>query len=254
MQRGRRRKADPGSLYAFAHQFYWDFRRLDEGSFRWRHDRKKFERLAAEAEADMQLSDEQKTRARETTEEEIRLGHLSEDKREERIREIEEAQLSATREWLGYLVAGDALKKLRIPGEPQVVDALLNADSPDQVRQICDDAFITVDREVKPGVTREIKVRNWPISSGSVLPMYLSQYAADFIAAMTARRFPKSTQRPSSRLKQLWFLSRALAGALFGITARTAVNLVGSLRPEEMFHESRDGKPARRQRKTKLKR
>jgi hypothetical protein len=249
MGRGRPRKADPGSLYAFAHQFYWDFRQLDKGSIRWWRDQKKFEKLAAEAEADIQLSDEEKARAREATEEEIRLGRLSEDKRDERIRDMERAQLSATREWLRFTAAQDALKELKIPGEPQVVDALLNAETPDQVRQICVDAWVTIEREVQPGVVREITVRNWPISSGSVLPMYLSKYASEFIAARKDRRFPQSARRPSTRLKQLWFLSRALAGALYGIQTRTAVNLVGSKRPEQVFEESGAARPARGKRR-----
>ena len=246
MPAGKPRKANPETLYVFAHQFYWDFRRLDEGSFRWWHDRKKFERLAAEAETDNQLSDEQEARAREVTEEEIRLGRLREDRRDDRIRDIEKSQRSVTREWLRFCAAEEARTKLRIPGEPEVIDALLKAETPAQVRQICDDARITVEREVQPGVRRKTTMPNWPISSGSVLPRYLSEYASEFIAARKDRRFPKSTQRPSTRLKQLWFLSRSLAGALFGVRTRTAVNLVGSNRPEQVFEESGAARPARR--------
>ena len=86
---------------------------------------------------------------------------------------------------------------------------------------------------------------NWPIAAGSVLPMYLSQHAAEFIAAKHDKRFPLS-DRPTSQLKQLWFLSRALAAALYGVKLRTAINLVGSKRPEEVFEESRAAKPLRK--------
>ncbi len=126
--------------------------------------------------------------------------------------------------------------------------------TPEQVRQLCKDAFMTRMLEVQPGVSKEVEVSAWPISAGSVLPTYLSQYAEQFVAALRDPRFPHCdvSTRPSTRLKQFWFLSRALAGALFGVTTRTAINLVGSMRPEEMFHESRDGKPARRRMRKRI--
>jgi hypothetical protein len=64
-------------------------------------------------------------------------------------------------------------------------------------------------------------------------------------------RFPRCDVklRPTNRLKQFWFLSRALAGAAFGYRTRTSINLVGSLRPEQTFEESHAAKPVRRQRK-----
>lgn len=79
--------------------------------------------------------------------------------------------------------------------------------------------------------------------SGLAVQVPLGQYACEFIAARKDTRFLRSTDRPTSRLKQLWFLSRALAGALYGVGTRTAMNLVGSMRPEQMFEESREGKP-----------
>jgi hypothetical protein len=105
---------------------------------------------------------------------------------------------------------------------------------------------VKVERE--QGRVEILDLPAWPISMGSVLPMYLTKHAVEFIAAKKDRRFPRSG-RPSSRLKQLWFLSRALAGAIFGMKTRTAINIVGSKRPEQVFEESRAAKPLRRKRK-----
>jgi hypothetical protein len=105
--------------------------------------------------------------------------------------------------------------------------------------------------EIEPGVFREVNdYPAWPIPAGSTLPTYLSEYAEQYIAALHDRRFPRcdTATRPTNRLKQFWFLSHALAGALYGVTTRTAMNLVGSLRPEEIFQVSRDAKPKRRRR------
>ncbi len=77
MTAGRPRRADPGTLYAFAHQFYFDFRRLAEGSFRWRLDKKKYDQLAAEADK-VQLSDDQKSHLRKYVEQEILAGRVKE--------------------------------------------------------------------------------------------------------------------------------------------------------------------------------
>ncbi len=255
MSAGRPRQVDPGALYALAHQFYWDFRGLDEGSFRSLYDKKRYKELAAQAE-NVQLSDEQRLRARQVAEEEIQGGRLKESRREERVREIEELQLSMTRDLFRRTDAVEGSRKqLRIPGEPDTVKVLLDPNTtPEQVRELCKDAFMTRRLEVQPGVYKEVEVFAWPISVASSLPTYLSQYAEQFVAALRDPRFPccDVATRPSTRLKQLWFLARALAGALFGVKTRTAINLVGSMRPEEIFHESRNGKPARRRRRKRI--
>jgi hypothetical protein len=170
----------------------------------------------------------------------------------ERVRDIE-SDLRWARE-VGYQmrVTEEATRQLRIPGEPDVFDALLSAQTTEQVKEICRDALTEVTREIH-GVERKLTVPNWPISSGSVLPMYLSQYAAEFLAAKTHPKYPRSATRPTTRLKQIWFLSRVLAGALYGVRARTAVNLVGSKRPEQVFNESRSSKSTRKHRGRKQK-
>jgi len=249
MPAGRPRRVTPQNLYAFAHQFYWDFRRLAEGSCRWRFNQEKYNRLLAEIER-TQLSDEQKSSVKQHVEKEIRAGRLKEEEKQRRLRDEEDGLLRATHEWHRFEAADEATEPVKILGEPGVLKALLRAKAPQQVRQICKDAFVTREAEVEPGRTRSRVVPNWPLSGGSVLPSHLSRHAEEFVAALRDRRFPRS-DRPSNQLKQLWFLARALAGALFRIKARTAINLVGSRRPEQTFEESRAGKPVRRKRRKK---
>ena len=222
---------DPGTLYAFAHQLYWDFRRLAEGSHRWKFDEQEYKRLLNESEG-IQLSEEQRASIAQCVAEEIQAGRLKETEKEERIRTLEQSTLEMTYEWRQVQAAREARKQLKVPGEPDVLELLLRAEDAEQVRKICEDA------------------PNWPISLGSVLPSYLSQHASAFVAATKDSRFPRSG-RPSSQLKQLWFLSRALAGAIFEVKTRTAINLVGSNRPEQIFEGSRAGKSARKKRRKK---
>ena len=248
MTAGRPRKVDPGTLFTFAHQFYWDFRRLAEGRTRWVLDKRKYD---PELQSDVQLSPEQKARAAEVADEEVRSGRISESEKEGRRRDVEDAQLTATRYWLIREAEEECTKELRFKGEPDVIESLLDPHATaSQIRELCKDAFMS--RTINLGSEmREVEVPAWPIAAGSPLPTYLSQYAEEYVRALRDPRFPSCavSARPSNRLKQFWFLSRALAGALFGVTTRTSINLVGSMRPEQLFHTARDGKPARRQRK-----
>jgi hypothetical protein len=253
---GRPSPVDPGTLYAVAHQFYWDFRRLSEGRSKWFFDKNKHKQLEKQVqEAELQLTDEQKVRAAEAAEEEIRSGSIQESERERRIREIEESQLFATRACLFHDAAEEARRAVRVRGEPEVLEVLLDTNTtPEQIRELCKDALMK--RTVTLGSeTREVEVPAWPIPVGSTFPIYLTEFAEDYVAALHDSRFPRCdvSQRPTNRLKQFWFLSRALAGALYGVTTRTAINLVGSLRPEQVFEQSRRAKPARRQRKLRTK-
>lgn len=180
----------------------------------------------------LQLNEEQRARYKEMVDEEIRNGHLSEAQREARLRELEIGGLAVTRDWAERIAVEESTKAIRIPGDPDVFEQLMNAETAEVVIEICKDA------------------PNWPTSSLGFLPFHLEQHAEEFIAAKNDRRFPRSN-RPTNRLKQFWFLSRALAGAVFGVKTRTAINLVGSKTPDQIFDESRFGKPARRQRKVK---
>jgi hypothetical protein len=251
MGAGRPTKVESGTLYAFAHQFYWDFRRIADGMPRWRINSLKQKQLEAELDqkTDAELREDGRRERERRVEDEIRAGVLKEHHRESRLREIEEAEVPVTREWLRRCIAEDAREELRFPGEPGVISALLDPKTtPERVREICREAFMSRRVELAPGVFKEVKgFPAWPMLPGSTLPSYLSEFAVQYVDALRDPRFPRCdvSARPLTRYKQFWFLSRALAGALFGVKTRTAINLVGSLRPEEVFEQSRRATPER---------
>jgi hypothetical protein len=167
------------------------------------------------------------------------------------MRRVERADVDLlTRDWYIRNTIEKSINESKIRPESELLTALLNpAVTPERVRNICKGAVMSVSIEDgEPGLTKEILVPAWPIPAGSMLPDYLSQYAEQHVTALNDRRFPRCdiSSRPSNRLKQLWFLSRALAGASFGVKTRTAINLVGSMRPEQLFNEFRNGKAPRR--------
>jgi hypothetical protein len=238
MTAGKPKKVEAGVLFSIAHQFYWDFRRLAEAGHRWQVDTKKEQQLY-DALKFRAPSPAQKSRLNGYTEyldRETRMGRLQEEDspgrsgRRTLLRQSRIGHATAQREWARSVAAREAQVQIKIPGEPGVLKLLLQEDNPSALQKIC---------ETSP---------NWPIPYGSALPFYLSNHAREFIAAKLDRRFPASS-RPSNRLKQLWFLSRALAGAVFGIKTRTAINLVGSKLPDQIFTESRDAKPSRKKRR-----
>jgi hypothetical protein len=207
MPAGRPAKANPGALYAFAHQFYWDLRKLAKGFVRILPDEKRQSKLLARLERVSPLIND--------SDSVVRRAH----------REMKAAQ--------------KVRKLIRVPGEWDVLKTLLNpATTPKQIRELC----------------KEFPAwPNYADHTNSTVPLYLSKYAEQWVDALHDPRFPRcdASSRPSNRLKQLWFVSRALAGALYGVTTRTAVNLVGSMRPEQIFEESGNAKPVRRKRRTK---
>lgn len=241
MAAGRPRIADPKVLYRLASHLYWELKTVDEpkhktvdeGLSRIWVDRKKRARLFWEARKAAKLTNNELNELVQGVDERIRMGFLPESERETCIRELTKdteyerrfTELNAARK--------KSQKLIPIPGEPEIIDALLSAITPDEVREICADAFPSEAEEVKSPLGPLKVIRpNWPISSMGLLPGYLAQYAPQFIEAKRDRRFPKSG-RPTSRFKQLWFLSRALAGAVHGISTRTAVNIIGAIRPDE---------------------
>lgn len=243
MGAGRKRLADPGTLYTFAHQFYWDFRRLAEGRTRWVRDEAKIQEFKRERKS-LNIPKE----AADRVEEEILAGALPASRRQQRRRELEYHLASVLPLW-PFIEQEDSMKEVKIPGEPEVIKELLNpAISPARIRELCASATMKRSIEIEPGIKKEIDYPAWPIPVGSTFPTYLSQYAEQFVSALNDSRYPRCdvSIRPSNRLKQFWFLSRSLAGALYGVKTRTAINLVGSLRPEEAFKESRGAKPVRK--------
>lgn len=249
MPAGRPSRVEPGTLYTFAHQFYWDFRRIAEGRFGSELDKEIYAQLLDEANSVKTLNGGQVQALVRAVRLDVDQGRLSPENKTARLREVGIENLRVTQEYFRGVAAEMAQKEVQTePGRPEIIKSLFDATTPEEVRRICDSAFVRKPYQVQPGVIKEVTIPDWPISVGSVLPMYLSQYAAEFIAAKNDKRFPVSS-RPTSQLKQFWFLSRALAGALFGESVRTAVNLVGSIRPEEVFEQSRDAKLSRRRKK-----
>ena len=257
MRTGPKQRATPESLYVVAHQLYWDFRQLSEGRYKTFVDHKKRLQLEEAArKATLHLTDDEKAHLRQVVDREIRDRCFQEIDREARIHEVEEAQLDANRFGLLLDAGEQASREVRVPGESEIIQELLDPNTkPGRIRDICIDAFTTRQISIEPRVTREVKVRNWPISAMSTLPSLLSEHAEEYCEALKDPRFPRCDVklRPTNRLKQFWFLSRALAGAALGYRTRTAINLVGSLRPEQTFEESHAAKPARRQRKLRHK-
>src|SRR5712692_7970980 len=98
MPAGRPQKADAGSVYAFAHQFYWDFRRLADGTHRWRFDEKKFLQLTTGLENIPRFDDEDRTRHQRIADEEIRTGRLEASRRQERLRDVTDSEMLVRRE------------------------------------------------------------------------------------------------------------------------------------------------------------
>ena len=243
--------ADRQLLYGRAQQFYWDLKTLAEGLERAYVDRKKLEDLEHQIEA-TQLSEEQMETLERGVSEEIRMGSLPEDCKAERLTELIEECIFSIKFARRNAASRACQKWIRIPGEPGIVAQVLGATKPEEIVEICRDVFSVRRDEIEPGVFTETPVPNWPISGNSELPKYLCQCAAEFIDAKNDPRFPRSS-RPTNRLKQFWFLSRALAGAVYGITPRTAINIIGSIRPDEMF-ESQSAKRKRKAKKSPRKR
>jgi len=254
---GRPRRADPETVYAIAHLFYWDFRRLLKGRVRRRLDRDKYEKLKTEVEAaPIELTDDQLKSGLQAIKRETKSGLLSAGERENRLSDIHDGMEFATRAGLLMDAYEQALMSIKVPGEIDIVEELLSPQiTPSRIREICQDAFMPLSVQVAPGVFKEVEGSAWPVMGGSALPLYLSKCAEQFVEAVHDRRFPGCdvSARPSNRFKQLWFVSRALAGAALGIKTRTAINLVGSLRPEEVFDKSRFAKPQRANVKRKQK-
>lgn len=236
-------------LYPFAYEFYRDLRRLAEGYPRLALDQERFEKVRKSFVGLDLLSEEERT-AFDEREEMIQTARLSETERRARRRLLELDIEDAMDEQRHPLARKSALKQIIIPGKPEVLENLLQAKTPECVREICS-AYNPVGPANsgtlgKPGARRR-RIPNWPVAFGSTLPYYLSLQAEAFIAAKNSVRFPCS-DRPSNRLKQFWFLARALAGAVFGVRARTAINILGSTRPEEILKQSRAAKQPRKKR------
>jgi hypothetical protein len=144
-------------------------------------------------------------------------------------------------------------REVKIPAEPKLVNKLLSAATPEEIAKICSGAFVSVNEKSFSGEPIQVLRSNWPISDGSLLPSSLTQYAAQFLEAKRDTRFPKS-ERPTTRKKQMWFLSVALAGAVCGVRTRTAINRIGSFMPEHNQDLAQLAQKSRTSKKTKKRR
>src|ERR1700733_8047822 len=124
MTAGRPKQGDAGALYAFPHQFYWDLRRLVEGSYRQRLDQERYSRLLDRAQK-VPLRDDQIAHAQKYLEEEVKAGRVKKIDKPTRRSELLESTLETTREELRNRADKLASVQLKIPGEPDVFDALL---------------------------------------------------------------------------------------------------------------------------------
>jgi hypothetical protein len=129
---GRPKKAEPGSLYFFAHDFYWQFRQMIEGHFRWRFDEDEYKRLAAGIESqEIRLNQDQKLAIARAVIREVQDGRLPQAEKEARLRELAASNRFVTRDWLHRQAGEEARKQVKVPGRPEVVRALLQARTPE---------------------------------------------------------------------------------------------------------------------------
>src|SRR5215831_16907738 len=124
---GRPRRADPETVYAIAHLFYWDFRRLLKGRVRRRLDRDKYEKLKTEVEAaPIELTDDQLKSGLQAIKRETKSGLLSAGERENRLSDIHDGMEFATRAGLLMDAYEQALMSIKVPGEIDIVEELLS--------------------------------------------------------------------------------------------------------------------------------
>ena len=242
-------------MYAFAHEFYRDFRWLTWGYSRQQFDRSRYDRKKEQLEKESRDLTEEERERYAWREEQIRNARLPPAEKEKRLEALVRGEMWA--KFDAGLTATDivesSMRRINEPGKPEIVHSLLGADTAEQIRKICEEAYRPYRMplysfELGCVGYHECTILDWPIANGSTLPIHLSNHAEQFLTAKNEPRFPRSN-RPSSRSKQLWFLSCALAGAVFGIQTRTAINLIGSKRPEYIF--SNKSRRANRLRVTK---
>ncbi len=239
MTAGRPRTADPTLLYRVASHLYWELKMANDGAERIAVNHEKQRQLERELKSQLNQSDIEEIKA--AIDRQIQVGWLPESERETRIR-IQKEDLDFE---LQFSASNAARRRseitIRVPGVPQLIDAMFRATAANQFKKICADGFGT-------GKAGDRSEPTWQVSTGSLLPSALQRHASQFIKAKASSKSPKSS-RETSRLKQIWFLSRALAAAEQGISTRTAINLLGSVRPDEVQDPTRLTKRPRRPKK-----
>src|ERR1700726_851891 len=118
---GRPKMAHAGTLYALAHQFYWDFRRNLEGHFRWKYDEEEYKQLVREIDSQkVQLQLHQEVALAKAVVREVHEGRLPEDQTKARLLELKNNNLEVTREWLHREAAEMSRKQVKLSGKPEV--------------------------------------------------------------------------------------------------------------------------------------
>jgi hypothetical protein len=108
------------------------------------------------------------------------------------------------------------VKVVNLPSEPDTLIALLEAETVEQIRAACRESA-------------------WMAKQpNSYLSHCLPRLARQFLDAKEDRHYPRS-ERTTSIPKKFWFLARALAGAMYGLSPRRSINLIGPGTPEEIF-------------------
>jgi len=250
--------ADIPKLLKLAQEFYFDLLALEHGGSRKYFDRKCYQRLVAGLEeANVQLTRSGKHFLECVLVERIRSRRVSEAGKEGMRKKLHRDAVLGLEFFWRDMAIDEAMKVQEFRSEPETLNALLAASSPEVVREICQTAYSTTTIPILryddhqgsfiEDSERENAVSNWP--PGARMPEFspsddlidemppsleeaLDKHAEAFIAAKNDRRYPKSI-RPSSHLKRLWFLSVGLAGAVLGREVRTAIDDLGATRPDQ---------------------
>lgn len=152
---------------------------------------------------------------------ELHVANLTPKERDERILMAEDqAKADANLRKLDRQIRRS--KRQAVPDGEQILNELFSAATKKRLIEICKrrlpPSWIG---EVNPTtllVVKRVKVYN-------PLGKLLIANAGKFIAAKTDSRFPGSS-RASSYDKRIWFIARVLAGAIHGLTIRTAIDRI----------------------------
>lgn len=161
----------------------------------------------------------------------IEMANLPQGERQKRVNKAEEwAKALAYNRKLEWVIRRATQREP--PQDEHIVQELFAASTAAEVVQLCEQHF--------PVELIEISVPDYTMDSPMVctvetsetqhpLGELLTTHADAFIAAKNHSRFPRSS-RKSSRDKQLWFMARFLAGAVCGLTGRTAIDRIPAYR------------------------
>jgi len=226
-KRGRR-PTNGAALYEAASELYFNFQRLAGYTEEWSFDGTSYERLKKKK---FELSDAEKTKF-ERREEMIRAARLTPAERHERLLKLErDMEWSKFDKTLNFAYERSRKKSPRF-AKPHFIRDLFVATTPERVREIVEATLPSTFHVLKPTVDGFNKGR-WMVLR-SDFSQTLHYFAETFIAAKNHPRFPRGRVRRSTMQEQFWFISRAIAGAVHGIGIRSAIELVGAGRPEEV--------------------